>query len=155
MSPVLFLILVACLPVSAIMCACPACQSLVLQEFQPGAVNCAKTNASSCTPPACSWHLLDIQWCAAPSGNGLYSLTTNGFSGGGCPYTNDCKVCLEGGGNCEVVNATGAVHPVAPKDIGLATAAVFLELFHFLTIVVFKYNEVVLLNICQFQTTLC
>jgi hypothetical protein len=132
-------------------CTCSACQTLVQQEFQPKAVkSCINTasDASYCEP-ACSWQLLDIQWCAAPSGAGdkrrgysVYTLTARGVSGRGCPYTDDCRVCLERGGGCRVANATGAEHPVAPKDAGLAAASLGLEAYHMYTIVYLKFNKV-------------
>ena len=125
-------------------CACSACQTLVQQEFQPGAVKCSSStasNASGCEP-ACSWQLLDIQWCAAPSGDGLYTLTASGVSGQGCLYTSACRGCLERGGGCRVVNATGAEHHVAPMDAGFAASSVGLEIYHAYTIVWLKYAEV-------------
>ena len=143
----LLLVLVATMPAAADasdLCACSACQTLVQQEFQPGTVkscNSTASNASDCEP-ACAWKLLDIQWCAGPSGNQLYTLTAIGVSGLGSLYTNDCRVCLESGGSCKVEDATGAVHQVASKDIALATLSVALEFYHLLSIVVLKYDEV-------------
>ncbi len=128
--------------VTGVLCACSACQTLVEQEFQPGSVDsCTASNAAGCDP-LCVWQLLDIVWCATPSGNQRYTLTTSKVSGHGCPYTDDCRACLESGGSCQVVDATGAVHHVAAKDIALSTVSVALEIYHILTIVVFKIEEV-------------
>ena len=143
----LLLVLVATMPAAADasdLCACSACQTLVQQEFQPGTVkscNSTASNASDCEP-ACAWKLLDIQWCAGPSGNQLYTLTAIGVSGLGSSYTNDCRVCLENGRGCRVVNATGAEHPVALKDAAFAAASVGLELYHAYTIVWLKREKV-------------
>jgi hypothetical protein len=142
----LFILLYAEMPAAhaSDACACPACQTLVEQEFQPGFVKSCNSNASNASDcePACSWQLLDIQWCAALSGDQLCTLTASRVSGRGCPYTNGCRVCLESGGGCRVANATGARHPIAPKDAALAAASVGLEIYHAYTIVFLKYNQV-------------
>ena len=114
----------------------------VQQEFQPDTVNCA--NVDNACSNDCTWQVLDIKWCATPSlsGDQSYTLSTSGVSGGGCPYTDDCRSYLEGGGSCKVANVTGAIHHVAWKDVRLAIVAVVLEIYHFLTIVILMLSKV-------------
>ena len=128
-------------------CSSEPCMSFARQEFQPEAVSCAQENSAGCSP-ACLWRILDLNWCAVPTGNAsaMYTIFTKGSSGSESEYTKECRAFIDGGGHCQIQNITAARHQLAGKDIGLATAAVSLEVFQFVTVVVLKYNEV---EFCQ------
>ena len=116
---------------------CQRCQNLVQQEFRPENVDCS----SPICDPACAWQLIDEYWCAKPSADGqTYTLTTRSVSGTASSYTSDCSQFINGGGYCEVPDASASASPITFQGAVLALIAVLLEASHLVCITVLQYS---------------
>ena len=121
-------------------CSCESCMYIAQQEFDKNSVECSQNNISGCGS-LCDWRVLDIHWCAIAGKGQEYTLETKSIVGSGVIYTAECRTCLLGGGFCKVTNITTVIHSPSITNICFAVAAIFLECFHLITIVVLRWNR--------------
>jgi hypothetical protein len=123
-------------------CNCASCEILVQAEFdQFRLFDCFFTN-SMCT---CLWKVLDITWCVVPSyDQQSYSLKVNTISNEESQYTRECRACLLATGkeSCSVENVIPRKFVIEDLEIGFAVASILLEIYHVVTVVIFKAEKV-------------